>query len=862
MLIMTIQFIVMCFNIWLSRTQVFEIDGPDGPIFHWFPNNSQSTVVSDTPALLPTTPPTNRPTLLPTNNPTLLPTQHPTNRPTLPPTRKPSRLRTRKPTTARPTRTPTNTPTTIAPTISWDKRANKHKKKKTSDDGPKSARMASKQPSLDHLDDSLLPNPAINDHDHLELFVLSHDVLLLREFEKHLVSKRVHDLVIIRNDFESLATGPTHSNTNAKYIHSATDIAFDHIASILNDLKDNPLCQTLICDVIDTIINVLFHLNQSIFERIFAKLSQYQDRGDYGQYAYYYTKTSFARRVAVPNHRVRRVSMNNGTVAFALDLFMYSFQTLFGELWNDVMHTLQHTEYGQSDKIHPLLKNGWDQYEVLVNEHLHGVLPRWLNNIRLNGPVPCKELITFCNLFNGIKDRIDTGKIIYDFKYAKGRKGPSVVAFSSRALFPEEFSFLHHLGYDPEFIRSFDVKGSFRYVNRREKRFVFETVPSEHSINVKTHKKQLEKKKRASRSMGFMNVTDAIAQGNDTIRIYEAMMDARTRLEFEHRLVYHPSHANQVIFIRHTWLHEDILKDDERIRSMDTFADLLFQVGTNYVEKDYAEEDMDRWLSDIISILSMMDASVFDGIYNILDTMYPHKTVTQLAYFEHVKRLYDSCFATRDRQKPSVMTLITTKPDLADVEYDLAVADMEMSLFAVIMSHALNMKTQRVVHQLTESVWAKSGKVSNMSALLEQANEFNRSIAQLLDEYTKDAKEIMNRTTSISELYQIAQTLNASDIRAETEQADELLDLMYDFGGWSRCFAIASAVYELKYVEHVLDKDTAIEVFDTKYSDVLDTALYDIGYRDARRRRKYKVIARNQTVKKKMQLVFQYEEYL
>eukprot|EP01083_Nonionella_stella_P151989 486545_1 len=308
---LTIPFVITCFNIWLSGAQVFEIDGPDGPIFHWYPHPSNpSALVSDSPTSLPTFLPTNKPTL----PLTLHPTTHPTNRPTLPPTRKPSRLRTRKPTTAKPTRTPTKRPTTIAPTIAWDNKAKKSKKKKGSDDGPKSARMASKQPSLDHLDDSLLPNPAINDHDHLELFVLSHDVLLLREFEKHLVSKRVHDLVIIRNDFESLATGPTHSNTNAKYIHSATDIAFDHIASILNDLKDNPLCQTLICDVIDTTINVLFHLNQSIFERIFAKLSQYQDRGDYGQYAYYYTRTSFARRVPVPNQRVRPISMNDGTV--------------------------------------------------------------------------------------------------------------------------------------------------------------------------------------------------------------------------------------------------------------------------------------------------------------------------------------------------------------------------------------------------------------------------------------------------------------------------------------------------------------------------------------------------------------------
>eukprot|EP01083_Nonionella_stella_P253586 872437_1 len=822
---MVISFITTCFHIWLVSTKVFEIDGPDGPIFHWYPEPSNTSLLT---TLHPTTHPSNRPTLLPTllptNKPTLPPTlhptTHPTNRPTLPPTSKPTLLRTRKPTTFKPTRTPTNTPTTTAPTIAWDKKAKKQKKKK-----------------LKSADDSYLLNDKTDTIDLYQVHISDSGVDVLSKFDQYLVNTNKYKLLIVQS--EHLLQIPSTYHHNIMSLNSASDFVFDHLTNYLYRIKDDQhkIDREWCFHFLLSSMRHLALLNSTVFDSIFDHLHSHQNNTAYlSSTQYYHMMRAQPMSKSIPvMHDIGQ--LHYSTVLYVLELFMHSFRVLFWHKFNDLKHTIYQTEYGKSNRFPVALRDAdeWDLLEQTALAYMNDSLLTFIAYVRVTQCMHhhvskhdrnymndiWNSLARFVDKFNYFKNRIDMGRVIYNWRYRHKTVNNHGVIGSS--LWPVrgdtlEENILSALGYVNKTHKwNVNVKASS---NKREPlKWIINGITNTVNTPWADHVTPKKGKKKKSNKLSKV-------QTNDKIKYL--FIDPRYTVEYENKLV---QESNDLLLVRAMEVNPSYLwttdKRHFKVKSFydhndllfDTVADALRMISGPSFECDYGD-----WLQEILGILSQyFSPSTFMNIFIRLDDMYVNKTTPQSTFMKYTLNRYQMSDYHLD-QTHGIQKLTANKIHVHGTLFcDADVISMFLDLFELTFTSVFDIKMNAAQIVLKDSAYSQSDQ---FGFKMNRAQTMRSTFDKQLQLTVCSAKQWLVE--------------NVTDCISTNSNAKKMEQMIYEFNIWKNYLDIARSIYDWKYLDKLIDRDVALVMVEED-TRALDGALMAMGYRNETRIKRFRV---------------------
>ena len=680
--------------------------------------------------------------------------------------------------------------------------------------------------------------------DRFELFIIdSKDPNVSLEFDQYLVNQKVYNLLILRQDANIKL--PTNYPYEIMYFHNKIDVTFDHFGRYLNDFTQKRIDHAFIQTFIHSTTYILLSLNQSIFEEMCMNLSQYKS-----EYLYIYTTYNYYyRKMGKTSERnMLKISITNNTVMFVMDLFTYLFQTTFWMTWNDAAHIIQNTTYGQSDKCHLILKNGWNKFEELAKQSVNEILPYFIQLIKNRHLLPHtmkdvehlnyinSRFVSFINIFNIIKERLEVSKNIFDWKHSSNANH-GVVGWSLYGnLVPLslEYRILKYLGYEYSSIRTSNVN-----VKRTPKSRKFTIKPLSSKDLPDSPKNISVKNKKQRENLMSSSMMNAVLNGTDIIKIYEVAPEHIA--PFEQHLI--SRNKNDLLVIIFDNANEI---DQHRIKYFANTIDKLFESIVHFLKVPTAETA--EWVDTVISKICEYEAtfntnSVFIGMYKTLDLMISNKTKSQQMFVKYIKNRYVTCNYKLHRME-SIAMLTSSTMQIEDIRHlfsDGGVMKMVLQFFRMSLLNAYNLKYQDAMETLQRCEWVKH---FNSSLLMDEAIWFDHALKGTVDKFM-DAAMANTSDENVDELETIV---------------GDLFFVCSSLAGWKMQIDIADTIYEFKYVEHRLDKDVSVEMVESKYSFLLHDVLQSMGYTDDRIRQ-YNVSATMQKKKKQQnqQMVFKSE---
>ena len=782
------------------------------------------------------------------HKPTSSPTETPTHNPTHAPTDKPTRL---------PSVSPTEYPT-FPPTEAWDKQSLQSKPKQKS---KKNARRNKNNPN--NAEDELLINTNKISTNRFELFLIdTNDWDTFEEFEQFLVNQKVYNSLLIRRSTDRLKIPKKYPHEVLNF-HTQNDLALDHFGRYLNDITKKEIDRAFIEKFIHTTNTMLLAMNNTLFDSLCDHLQQYKS-----DYVYIYTICNYHNRKQGKQmkHKMPNIPITNATIMFVLDYFTFLFQSTFWMTWHDALHIIQNTTYGQSDKIHPILKNGWNAFRELAEHSVNHMLPQYIQLFKDKYTTPDKthnmaqnmsfikqtysiysSVVSFVNIFNIIKERLEISKIIFD-KNINSNHGSACIGWAlQKSVIPLSFEYkiLSHLGYDYASIRASNI-----IIERSGKSRKFTIAPIAAKDLPETPKNTSVKRRNFhQRQPMSKQLTRAMLNGTDQIKIHEVL--PKHMMAFEQQLLSRRN--NDLLILTYDGYHGNLNQmDEQRIKYYANEIDKFFQAVLEYLEVPTSETDV--WIDTAISKLCEMEAaanySIFVGMYKTLDAMVAEKSEFQRLLLKYLKDRYLSNNYRLHRME-SIEMLTSPSTHIEDAREffgDAVVMKMVLELFRMSLLNAFNLKINAAVQILEKSEWTKC---LNVSLLHSEAQWFHDVFNEHLNKFMKAAKQLLCiSNATVEDRRELQTTLGA------------LYAVCNCLSGWKMQIDIADTIYEFKYVEGRLDRDVNLVMVDFKYSFILDAALQCMGY-TKNRIQKYKVTGTLQKTKKQQSshLVFRITDY-
>ena len=167
-------------------------------------------------------------------------------------------------------------------------------------------------------------------------------------------------------------------------------MAFDLSAFYFNLFLTKQIDTALIEDFLSQTIERLLFLNATVFSQIMVRMRNHDPDTMANGLLQQMLQTQHLWENRDPNSQFHAIGthlgspLRNKTLHFALNLYQYSVQEIFFAKWNDIMRILRETEFGKSDMIHPILKNGWDNLWENANIMMYQILPNIIKEIKNN----------------------------------------------------------------------------------------------------------------------------------------------------------------------------------------------------------------------------------------------------------------------------------------------------------------------------------------------------------------------------------------------------------------------------------------------------------------------------------------------
>ena len=741
---------------------VIEIPGPDGyPMFVWYPYTPNSS--------------------FPTRNPTNIPSKTPT---------------------FTPTKSPTTTFPTNSPIMAWDKikqndGKNKQKPKKSS---------FSDTSSLENIDSDVIDVYDVN----IRAPHLMHAAVT--EFEQYIAHSQKYNLLIVHHKHTlKISEQYTH---NVAQLHSPWDIVHDHFAFYLNEIKEaNVITRDWCSSFLSSSILHLAYLNHTVFESIFNKLSHHKENKAYiASKIYYQSKRStkyMTQNTIISNKAIG--PMTNSTVLFIFDFFMHSFTVSYWEKFNDLMHTIYHSEYGKSKYIPNDLKNRdrWILFTQIAKRKLYHILSKYMSflknryfkrsdimitksDLKLFENLS-NELLIFCNSFHLIKSRIDIGRIIFNWRYIQQNHG-SVAIISAVVCGPFEFKIFNALNYKNENIHQLLVNVKSTSKLKSATNWIINQIKNETNLSSKNNVKKSKKRTSNSASDGiikyhfiheqYMMTYDnkLVSNSNDLLLIRALMLD---RLPTQ----YSKTKDGRYWKVKSLYDRNDLLYDQVAM-----LLDLMISDEWNNVI-----ERFDGWIADTTGIFSeYFDADLFEGVYAKLDDMYPNKTEPMRTLMKFINNRYEASDYNLDNQH-GFDILIKGKMYIHDYLFkDKNVISLLLDWFYMLLSIAFDMKLRSAMN-------IREIQRHNLTS------EIQRLIPLTID--------------SFNEWLVFEQANN----RFAYENARSLLKALNEFANWKTNLYITKHIYDWKFVDKLGHKDITVTLFDND-TRLLDETLNEMGY--------------------------------
>ena len=344
-------------------------------------------------------------------------------------------------------------------------------------------------------------------------------------------------------------------------------------------------------------------------------------------------------------------------------------------------------------------------------------------------------------------------------------------------------------------------------------------------------------------------------KNNDKIHIY--IISPKHAFHFEQKLL--KDYPNDFLITHFKKLHQEKQPFDEsRIKHVTNEADFLFQAVLALLDalkdENIDSQLIDDWITGLIGAITEFElamnntVSLFEEMYDELMDRYQNDgnaediNVVQDTFCEHLHNRYETSDIVAAK-KNSIASLVIRKLSAPPKMYQsIDVLDVVLTFFEIAFQNAFDLVVHSTMDSLKRSQATNTGFVFNFTVLI-QAGKIMQ----------KMANEKLSYTLDIARGYLFKKTVSPTTFKLKMEQFRERCCSAL---AWTSLINTLRVVYEIRYLDKILDNDIHLVLMDVNLAEVLIHELVCLGYQNDSRLIKYNVQVTFKQQKKQIVPIF------